>query len=241
MENDTTDSWEWEFDDDGDVISSKEFHLESPEDIVKSLQKRRKNGGCSAHRDIGLKWISDNERWDLLKYQWEKDYIDKHYRKLNEKKLQKLDLDITDNPFTDDVETNDDEYAGFDDPDERLDDNDWEDINNELERMGWKDEKLGMMEYFQKNEQAIERGFYCYVIGCMDKENLESYMDGYRNLIKDYLVKSKHKELPKEIRHDEVTMDFKKEQIEREAERLSNEVMEDLFLLMNHQGGVVGN
>ena len=28
-------------------------------------------------------------------------------------------------------------------------------------------------------------------------------------------------------------MDFKKQQIEQHAERLSNEVMEDLFLLMN--------
>ena len=30
------------------------------EDVMKSLQNRRKNGGCSAWRQIGLKWISDN-------------------------------------------------------------------------------------------------------------------------------------------------------------------------------------
>ena len=61
------------------------YLLETEGDVIaKALQKRRKNGGCSMWRDVGLKWINDNERWDLLKYQWEKDYIDKHYRNLNE-------------------------------------------------------------------------------------------------------------------------------------------------------------
>ena len=102
---------------------------------MKSLQNRRKNGGCSAWRDIGLKWVSDNDRFDLLKYDWEWDYINNNYRKLNEDdKVKNLKIDIPDNPF-DDVEDDELEYDGFDDPDERLDDSDWEDIERELESL----------------------------------------------------------------------------------------------------------
>ncbi len=52
--------------------------------IKKNIQKRRRDGGCSMWRNVGLKWIYDNNRFDLLKYKWEKDYIDKHYRRINE-------------------------------------------------------------------------------------------------------------------------------------------------------------
>ena len=60
---------------------SKEF---TDEEIRLSLQKRRRDGGCSMWRKVGLKWIYDKGRYDLLKYDWERDYIDKHFRKLNE-------------------------------------------------------------------------------------------------------------------------------------------------------------
>ncbi len=58
---------------------------EKDKHIKKSLQTLRKNGGCSAWKDLGLKWIKDNDRFDLLKYQWEIDYINKHYRQLNDR------------------------------------------------------------------------------------------------------------------------------------------------------------
>ena len=88
------------------------YLLETEGDVIaKALQKRRKNGGCSMWRDVGLKWINDNERWDLLKYQWEKDYIDKHYRNLNEL-TKELKTEIPDNPF-DESDTDDELY--FDD------------------------------------------------------------------------------------------------------------------------------
>ena len=45
------------------------YLLETSDDVVKALQKRRKNGGCSVWRTIGLKWVTDNSRYDLLKYE----------------------------------------------------------------------------------------------------------------------------------------------------------------------------
>ena len=86
------------------------YLLETSDDVVKALQKRRKNGGCSAWRTIGLKWVSDNNRYDLLKYDWEWDYIKKHYKSLNEDdRPKKLKTDIPDNPF-DEVEDDKDKY-----------------------------------------------------------------------------------------------------------------------------------
>ena len=71
------------------------YLLETSDDIIKALQKRRKNGGCSTWRTIGLKWVTDNNRYDLLKYDWEWDYIKKHYKSLNEDdRPKKLKTDI---------------------------------------------------------------------------------------------------------------------------------------------------
>ncbi len=52
--------------------------------IRQTLQNRRRDGGCMMWKKVGLKWIYDNNRFDLLKYDWERDYINKHFRKLNE-------------------------------------------------------------------------------------------------------------------------------------------------------------
>jgi hypothetical protein len=125
------------------------------EDIMKSLQNRRKNGGCSAWRDIGLKWISDNDRFDMLKYDWEWDYINNNYRKLNEDdKVKNLKIDIPENPF-DDVEDDELEYDGFDDPDERLSDADWEDIERELDTLKLKKKETPLEHPIHKRFKRV--------------------------------------------------------------------------------------
>ena len=205
------------------------------EDIMKSLQKRRKNGGCSAWRDIGLKWVSDNDRFDLLKYDWEWDYINNNYRKLNEDdKVKNLKIDIPDNPF----EEEDDEelYAdedGFDDEDERLTDSDWEDIERELDTLKLKKKETPIEEYLTSNPQAIQKSFYCYIVSCMNDESIRGYMDGFRNLLVQLYIDMETKELPIEIKDDDVTMDFRKQEIEKQANHLSNQIVEELLLLMN--------
>mgnify|MGYP003120242811 FL=1 len=205
------------------------------EDIMKSLQNRRKNGGCSAWRDIGLKWVSDNDRFDLLKYDWEWDYINNNYRKLNEDdKVKNLKIDIPDNPF----EEEDDEelYAdedGFDDEDERLTDSDWEDIERELDTLKLKKKETPIEEYLTSNPQAIQKSFYCYIVSCMNDESIRGYMDGFRNLLVQLYIDMETKELPIEIKDDDVTMDFRKQEIEKQANHLSNQIVEELLLLMN--------
>ena len=203
------------------------------EDVMKSLQNRRKNGGCSAWRDIGLKWVSDNNRFDMLKYDWEWDYINNNYRKLNEDdKVKNLKIDIPENPF-DDVEDDELEYDGFDDPDERLSDADWEDIERELDTLKLKKKETPLEEYLTSNPQAIQKSFYCYVVSCMNEESIRGYMDGFRNLLVQHYIDTETKELPEEIKDDDVTMDFRKQEIEKQANQLSNQVVEELFLLMN--------
>ncbi len=202
---------------------------------MKSLQNRRKNGGCSAWRDIGLKWVSDNDRFDLLKYDWEWDYINNNYRKLNEDdKVKNLKIDIPDNPF----EEEDDEelYAdedGFDDEDERLTDSDWEDIERELDTLKLKKKETPIEEYLTSNPQAIQKSFYCYIVSCMNDESIRGYMDGFRNLLVQLYIDMETKELPIEIKDDDVTMDFRKQEIEKQANHLSNQIVEELLLLMN--------
>ena len=205
------------------------------EDIMKSLQKRRKNGGCSAWRDIGLKWVSDNDRFDLLKYDWEWDYINNNYRKLNEDdKVKNLKIDIPDNPFEE--EEDDELYAdedGFDDEDERLTDSDWEDIERELDTLKLKKKETPIEEYLTSNPQAIQKSFYCYIVSCMNDESIRGYMDGFRNLLVQLYIDMETKELPDEIKDDEVTMDFRTQEIEKQANHLSNQIVEELLLLMN--------
>ena len=205
------------------------------EDIMKSLQKRRKNGGCSAWRDIGLKWVSDNDRFDLLKYDWEWDYINNNYRKLNEDdKVKNLKIDIPDNPFEE--EDDDELYSdedGFDDEDERLTDSDWEDIERELDTLKLKKKETPIEEYLTSNPQAIQKSFYCYIVSCMNDESIRGYMDGFRNLLVQLYIDMETKELPIEIKDDDVTMDFRKQEIEKQANHLSNQIVEELLLLMN--------
>lgn len=201
---------------------------------MKSLQSRRKNGGCSAWRDIGLKWVSDNDRYDILKYDWEWDYIKDTYKSLNEEdKPKKLKLDIPENPFEEEDEDDETEYDGFDDEDERLTDADWEDIERELDTLELKDKETPLKEYLTSNPQAIQKSFYCYVVSCMSEESIKGYMDGFRNLLIQHYIDTETKELPKEIKDDDVTMDFRKQEIEKHANHLSNQVVQDLFLLMN--------
>ena len=205
------------------------------EDVMKSLQNRRKNGGCSAWRDIGLKWVSDNDRFDLLKYDWEWDYINNNYRKLNEDdKVKNLKIDIPDNPFEE--EDDDELYAdedGFDDEDERLTDSDWEDIERELDTLKLKKKETPIEEYLTSNPQAIQKSFYCYIVSCMNDESIRGYMDGFRNLLVQLYIDMETKELPIEIKDDDVTMDFRKQEIEKQANHLSNQIVEELLLLMN--------
>ena len=202
---------------------------------MKSLQNRRKNGGCSAWRDIGLKWVSDNDRFDLLKYDWEWDYINNNYRKLNEDdKVKNLKIDIPDNQFEE--EDDDELYAdedGFDDEDERLTDSDWEDIERELDTLKLKKKETPIEEYLTSNPQAIQKSFYCYIVSCMNDESIRGYMDGFRNLLVQLYIDMETKELPIEIKDDDVTMDFRKQEIEKQANHLSNQIVEELLLLMN--------
>ena len=150
---------------------------------------------------------------------------------------KKLSIDIPDNPFENGEDYEDelyeDEEEGFDDPDEMLDEDDWKLIQQELENTNWKSKDTTLQEYFKENEEGILRGFYCYIVGCMNDESIKGHMDGYRNLITKYFKDKETSELPKEIKKDYVTMDFRKEQIEQTAERLSSQVMEDLFLMLN--------
>ena len=67
----------------------------------------------------------------------------------------------------------------------------------------------------------------------MSEESIKGYMDGFRNLLIQHYIDTETKELPKEIKDDDVTMDFRKQEIEKHANHLSNQVVQDLFLLMN--------
>ena len=148
-----------------------------------------------------------------------------------EDKTKKLKIEIPDNPFDEasdyDDELYEDEEEGFDDEDERLSAEDWDLIKKELEDTKWKPKDVSLETYFRENEEGIKRAFYCYVIGCMNDEQIYSHIDGFQQLMKE-----EHK-LPKEIKNDYVTMDFRKEQIQQQAEQLSNKVMDDLFSLLN--------
>ena len=182
-----------------------------------------------------MKWVSDNDRFDLLKYDWEWDYINNNYRKLNEDdKVKNLKIDIPDNPFEE--EEDDELYAdedGFDDEDERLTDSDWEDIERELDTLKLKKKETPIEEYLTSNPQAIQKSFYCYIVSCMNDESIRGYMDGFRNLLVQLYIDMETKELPIEIKDDDVTMDFRKQEIEKQANHLSNQIVEELLLLMN--------
>jgi len=67
----------------------------------------------------------------------------------------------------------------------------------------------------------------------MNDESIRGYMDGFRNLLVQLYIDMETKELPIEIKDDDVTMDFRKQEIEKQANHLSNQIVEELLLLMN--------
>ena len=160
---------------------------------------------------------------------WEWEYDDEG----NEREVtRKLKTEIPDNPF-DNGDEDDDLYVDDDYDDDIEKTVSSEDVDKELNRLEWKDENEELYEYLEQNSKNIEKGFYCYVVSQLGKEGLEGYMDGFRTMIKDFVTKKETNKIPKVVRKDKVTMDFKKKQIDDEASRLSNSVMSDLFQLLD--------
>ncbi len=60
----------------GDFLNLNNFQLKVDEknEIKKSLQRRRQNGGCSLWRNWGIKWMVDNGFYDEL-LDWEKEWF----------------------------------------------------------------------------------------------------------------------------------------------------------------------
>ena len=203
------------------------------EDVMKSLQNRRKNGGCSAWREIGLKWISDNERYDLLKYDWEWDYIKRKYKMLKEEdKPGKLKMDIPDSPFDggEKWEIEVDDERGFDDEDEQLTDEEINDLMNlQFNKLRWNEREKKFEELMKEGHPHTQRGFYCYVISQMSDEQLKPYIEQYVDFLERMNYKTEMDKLPSEVKQDEEVMDLRKKQIEDDGKRIGNQVVEDLM------------
>jgi type I restriction-modification system DNA methylase subunit len=90
-----------------------------------------------------------------------------------------------------------------------------------------------LYEYLEQNSKNIEKGFYCYVVSQIGRDNLQGYMDGFRDMLKQSITKKEEDKLPDVIKKDDVTMDFRKKEIERTADRLSNSVVSDLFSMLD--------
>ena len=148
-----------------------------------------------------------------------------------ENDTKKLNIDIPESPFN--VDDEDIIYPDDEFDDDEINEVDADTITDELERLKWKSEDEELYDYLERNSHNIEKSFYCYIVSQIGRDNLNSYMDGFRELIKDYVTDKEHKELPKEIKHDDVTMEFRKQTIERNADRLSNQIMTDLFQMMD--------
>ena len=95
------------------------------------------------------------------------------------------------------------------------------------------DEDDDLYEYLEQNSKNIEKGFYCYVVSQIGRDNLQGYMDGFRDMLKHSITKKEEDKLPDVIKKDDVTMDFRKKEIERTADRLSNSVVSDLFSMLD--------
>ena len=106
-------------------------------------------------------------------------------------------------------------------------------IEKDLNSMKWKKPDTTLEEYLNSNSHSIQRSFYCYVVSQMDDEDLHSYIGGFRQMLIKYYKDNEAKKIPDEVKGDEDTMDFKRQEIDRKAEELSNRVIEDLFLLLN--------
>jgi len=164
---------------------------------------------------------------------------------------KKLKTDIPDNPF-DAVET-DDDIEPDDGADLWYEPNDedglpiekWEKVEKMLADLGWglEEEVKTISELMYDKETYLLRGFYCYVISEIDNVQLGSYMDGYRKLMREAVTFTNTKELLDEIKNDEVTMEFRKKQIEDDARQLSDFMMMELLskLDMIKDGGEVSS
>ena len=150
----------------------------------------------------------------------------------------KLKTEIPDNPF-DNVDT-DDEILPDDGIDLWYEPNDedgvsdeaWKKIEVHMKEIGWLEEEKNIDdsdELLQDRDTYLLRGFYCYVISEMEEENLGQFLMGYRKLIQGIITSNKNKELPEEIKDDEVTMDFRKELVKKESEKLSDFITQDLL------------
>ena len=94
---------------------------------------------------------------------------------------------------------------------------------------------ISVEEYLTSNPQAIQKSFYCYIVSCMNDESIRGYMDGFRNLLVQLYIDMETKELPIEIKDDDVTMDFRKQEIEKQANHLSNQIVEELLKYLENE------
>lgn len=164
---------------------------------------------------------------------------------------KKLKTDIPDNPFDtveteDEIEPDDGEDLWYEPNDEDgLPIEKWEKVEQMLNDLGWGLEKEAktISELMYDKETYLLRGFYCYVISEMENVQLGSYMDGYRKLMREAVTFTNTKELPDEIKNDDVTMEFRKKQIEDDARQLSDLMMMELLskLDMIKDGGEVSS
>jgi hypothetical protein len=184
-----------------------------------------------------LEWkdISKKEKIEILKRRLNtldmvRDNFEDELDELEESK--KIYTEIPENPF--DTDEDDDEIYASDEEDdieERVVTSG--DVEGELDRLGWKDEDDDLYEYLEQNSKNIEKGFYCYVVSQIGRDNLQGYMDGFRDMLKQSITKKEEDKLPDVIKKDDVTMDFRKKEIERTADRLSNSVVSDLFSMLD--------
>ena len=72
-DDDEVNEWEIKL---GNHLKLNNFQLKNDEveQIKQSLQQRRKNGGCSVWKKIGIKWMIDNRFYDEL-LDWEQQYF----------------------------------------------------------------------------------------------------------------------------------------------------------------------
>ena len=158
---------------------------------------------------------------------------------------KKLKLEIPDSPFDrvsdrfepvsdDDME---DIQDYFDDPDERLTDEELDMlINYQFEGLEWKKERK-FDDLMKEGHPHTQRGFYCYVISQMSDEQLQPHINNYVEWLERMNYKKELNKLPKEVRQDDVVMDLKKRRIDDEGKRLGRQVGEDLMSLLTQING----
>ena len=148
----------------------------------------------------------------------------------------KIKMDIPESPFDLEVEDEiitDDEYEGFDDPDERLTDEEIDMlINYQFDSLGWKKEQR-FDDLMKEGYPHTQRGFYCYVISHMTDEQLKPYIEKYVDWLERMNYKKELDKLPIEIKQDDLVMDLRKKQIEDNGKQLGTQIGTDLISLFN--------